>query len=335
MRIEAEGGTVASPMQDGNDVKAFAGEFVSSATPSQGTVTYHIDVPVHGDYVVWCRVKAVDSSHDSFFVRMDGGTEDVFDAAQNTWGPNWQWSRVNGRGPSGVPLSINPRVFPLSPGTHTLRIRERDANTGVDRVIITSDMDYVPTEGNTDAFSDVPPSNPYYDYIENVAYNDITSGCGGGKYCPAASVTRAQMAVMLLKSEHGSAWTPPAATGTVFSDVHTNTFAAAWIEELAAEGITSGCGGGKYCPNAAVTRAQMAVFLLRTQHGSDYTPPPATGIFGDLSLTDPFTPWIEQLSNEGITAGCGNGNYCPNQPNTRGQMAVFLVRTFNLPSGYP
>ena len=110
-----------------------------------------------------------------------------------------------------------------------------------------------------------------------------------------------------------------------------NAFAAAWIEELAAEGITSGCGGGRYCPNAIVTRAQMAVFLLRAEHDAGYVPPAPTGIFGDLLLTDPFTPWIEQLSIEGVTAGCGNGNYCPNNPNTRGQMAAFLVRTFDLP----
>ena len=74
----------------------------------------------------------------------------------------------------------------------------------------------------------------------------------------------------------------------------------------------------------------MAVFLLRAEYGSDFSPPAATGVFGDLSLTDPFTRWIEKLYVDGVTAGCGNGNYCPNRPNTRGQMAVFLVRTFDL-----
>jgi hypothetical protein len=42
-------------------------------------------------------------------------------------------------------------------------------------------------------------------------------------------------------------------------------------------------------------------------------------------------PWIEQLYTEGITGGCGGGNYCPDQPVTRAQMAIFLVRTFGLP----
>jgi carboxyl-terminal processing protease len=49
----------------------------------------------------------------------------------------------------------------------------------------------------------------------------------------------------------------------VFSDVPASAFAAAWIERLAAEGLTAGCGGGAYCPDASVTRAQMAVFLVQ------------------------------------------------------------------------
>ena len=43
-----------------------------------------------------------------------------------------------------------------------------------------------------------------------------------------------------------------------------------------------------------------------------------------------FADWIEQLAAEGITGGCGSGNYCPLNPNTRGQMAVFLEKTFRL-----
>jgi hypothetical protein len=75
----------------------------------------------------------------------------------------------------------------------------------------------------------------------------------------------------------------------------------------------------------------MAVFLLRSKHGSSYTPPPATGVFPDVPTSYWAASWIEQLFAEGITGGCGGGNYCPDQVVTRGQMAVFLVRTFNLP----
>ncbi len=182
-------------------------------------------------------------------------------------------------------------------------------------------------------FTDVPSSYWAYDYIERLYAAGITSGCSASPmmYCPLAPVTRAQMAIFILRGEHGSAYTPPAATGTVFSDVTTSTFGAAWIEQFASEGITSGCGNGMYCPDANVTRAQMAIFLLRGKYGSAYVPPVATGVFTDVPVGSFAADWIEQLASEGITSGCGGGNYCPNAEVTRDQMAVFLVRTFNLP----
>ena len=182
-------------------------------------------------------------------------------------------------------------------------------------------------------FTDVPSSYWAYDYIERLYAAGITSGCSASPmmYCPLAPVTRAQMAIFILRGEHGSAYTPPVATGTVFSDVTASTFGAAWIEQFASEGITSGCGNGMYCPDANVTRAQMAIFLLRGKYGSAYVPPVATGVFTDVPVGSFAADWIEQLASEGITSGCGGGNYCPNAEVTRDQMAVFLVRTFNLP----
>ncbi|MGH9364815.1 MAG: S-layer homology domain-containing protein [Thermoanaerobaculia bacterium] len=116
------------------------------------------------------------------------------------------------------------------------------------------------------SFNDVPPTDPYYTFICTIAQAGITSGCGGGNYCPDDPVTRAQMAVFLLRAEHGSSYTPPACTppGT-FGDVPCpGGFDVDWIEQLFAEGVTGGCGGGNYCPDNANTRAQMAVFLVVT-----------------------------------------------------------------------
>jgi len=180
-------------------------------------------------------------------------------------------------------------------------------------------------------FGDVPGDNPIFPFICKIALAGITSGCGNGNYCPDSSVTRAQMAVFLLRAEHGSSYNPPMCHG-VFTDVPCpGAFAVNWIEQLAAESITGGCGNGNYCPNDPVTRAQMAVFLLRAEHGSSYNPPMCHGVFTDVPCPAGFAVnWIEQLSAEGITGGCGNGNYCPNNDNTRAQMAVFLVATFHL-----
>lgn len=190
-----------------------------------------------------------------------------------------------------------------------------------------------PLEVSSGTFTDVPSTYWAYDFIERLYNAGITGGCSSSPmmYCPESSVTRAQMAVFILRGEHGSAYVPPAATGTVFGDVSTSTFAASWIEQFAAEGITGGCGSGNYCPDANVTRAQMAIFLLKGKYGSAYVPPVATGIFSDVPVGSFAADWIEQLAAEGITSGCGGGNYCPNSNVTRAEMAVFLVRAFNLP----
>jgi hypothetical protein len=72
------------------------------------------------------------------------------------------------------------------------------------------------------------------------------------------------MAVFLLKSEHGPSYLPPSVgASTGFADVSVNHWAAAWIKQLAAEGITGGCGSGNYCPGRPVTRAEMAIFLVK------------------------------------------------------------------------
>jgi hypothetical protein len=103
------------------------------------------------------------------------------------------------------------------------------------------------------------------------------------------------------------------------------------VEALSAEGITAGCGTSLYCPTNPVRRDQMAVFLLKAEHGAAYVPPPCSGDFADVPCPSPFADWIEQLAAENVTSGCGGPNYCPGGNTTRGQMAVFLTRTFGLP----
>lgn len=184
-------------------------------------------------------------------------------------------------------------------------------------------------------FLDVDPEHFAFQWVESLYNAGITKGCSIDplNYCPNNSVTRAQMAIFLEKGKRGSAFIPEPATGTIFADVAKDDFAAEWIELLFADGVTAGCSGGNYCPSNPVTRAQMAIFLLKAKYGQDYTPPEnitSTG-FDDVAIGDFASYWITQLVNEGITAGCGGGNYCPTEPVTRAQMAIFLVRTFNLP----
>jgi CSLREA domain-containing protein len=184
-------------------------------------------------------------------------------------------------------------------------------------------------KGFVSDFLDVPNTQQFYFYVTVLVSNGITAGVGGGLYGVDGDTLRQQMAVFILKGKHGLCFVPPPCSG-VFADVPCPSTFANWIEEMAAEGITGGCGGGNFCPMTPVRRDQMAVFLLKGEHGSSYVPPMCTGVFLDVPCPSPFANWIEQLNTEGITGGCGGGNYCPGNPNTRGQMAVFMVKTFNL-----
>jgi uncharacterized repeat protein (TIGR03803 family) len=183
-------------------------------------------------------------------------------------------------------------------------------------------------------FSDVPQLDPLHDYVERIFRDGLTAGCGGGNYCPDDDVIRAQIAVLVLKGEHGGTYVPPTCSATVFADEPCpgGPFVD-WVNQLASEGITRGCGGDDYCPGDSVTRAQMAVFLLKAENGSSYLPPMCTGIFTDVPCPSQFANWIEQLFNEHVTGGCSSVplDYCPSSSVSRGQMAVFLSKTFNLP----
>jgi glucose/arabinose dehydrogenase len=186
-------------------------------------------------------------------------------------------------------------------------------------------------------FADMPvPGKEWMEPWANAFYDaGITTGCGQNPliYCPENQVTRAEMAVFLLRAVHGAAYVPPAASH-FFTDVPVagKEWMEPWIDQFYAEGITTGCGGGNYCPENKATRAEMAVFLLRALHGGGYSPPPASGVFADVPVPGKewMEPWIIQFYNEGITTGCGGGNYCPENNVTRAEMAVFIGRAYDL-----
>jgi hypothetical protein len=139
------------PMVIGTDAAASGGKYVWvpdgqgnlwDANGSGGEVVYHFSVPVAGTYALWGRVianKHNDGSvDDSFFVQLD--TAAYFPwytphSGQDTWG----WGRVkpsDGTNPGGQ--------YTLSAGEHTLRLKQREDGTKLDRLLITNDLTYIP-----------------------------------------------------------------------------------------------------------------------------------------------------------------------------------------------
>lgn len=103
----------------------------------------------------------------------------------------------------------------------------------------------------------VDTAGTFYDDINRIAAAGITSGCDATRYCPGDVITREQMAVFLTR-----ALNLPPAPSAGFTDLGGSPFADE-INRIAAAGITYGCGGTNFCPDQAVTRGQMAAFLVR------------------------------------------------------------------------
>ena len=112
--------------------------------------------------------------------------------------------------------------------------------------------------------------------------------------------------------------------GTVIDD--DGSFHEGDIEAIRSASITEGCDpvGDRYCPASPVTRAEMAAFLVRALGLSELKPPVPS--FVDVPAGAWYSGFVERLVEQKITVGYGDGRFGPNDPVTRGAMAVFLVR---------
>lgn len=166
--------------------------------------------------------------------------------------------------------------------------------------------------------------------IESIAESGITTGCNppvNDLYCPDDPVTRAQMASFLVRAAEIPAATVASPFTDIAGSVHVADIHALWEAE-----VTLGCNppdNDLYCPDDAVTRAQMASFLVRAFELADMVTPTDPDPFGDDDGSVHEAD-ISILAEAGITLGCNppdNDLYCPDDPVTRAQMASFLART--------
>ncbi|HHQ49198.1 MAG TPA: S-layer homology domain-containing protein, partial [Acidobacteria bacterium] len=190
----------------------------------------------------------------------------------------------------------------------------------------------------TKAFNDVAPSFWGDAFVHALAGARITLGCGDGNFCPTDLMTRSVMANWLVKVYHGPDFTPMPCQGTFADVVCESTPNADYIEQLYADGITTGCSQGPpllYCPNDPVTRAQMATFITRAAYGPSFVPPAPTGtVYPDVAPGQPgwwAAGYIEFLTSEGVVSGYPDGTYKPMENTRRAQMAKMIVNAFGLP----
>lgn len=172
---------------------------------------------------------------------------------------------------------------------------------------------------NSTAFSDVPATNWAKSAADFVSARGIFKGTGHNAFSPDSTMTRGMLAVVLYNLEDS----PAHAFDGAFADVGESWYTDA-VHWAAEQGIVTGYGDGRYGPNDAITREQLAVILWRYA-GS----PAAEG--GDLPFADAgqvSSYAVEALrwaKEQGIVNGVGNGQLMPKGLTTRAQAAQMLM----------
>ncbi|MEA2022748.1 MAG: N-acetylmuramoyl-L-alanine amidase [Actinomycetota bacterium] len=319
---------------EGNTIGGYSGELsgVRANNPIEGTVSLSNDapdlLPLGETLVTWTAVSTGGSTAAATqTVRVADTTPptvsvpgDMFVQSVNGGGStvNYTATSIDIVDPRPTVACKPPSasLFPL--GSTTVSCVATDASGNA------TEAAFAVVVFDPDPFTDDDESIFEAD-IAWMAAMGITKGCNppaNTRFCPDANVTREQMAAFLTR-----ALDLTERLNDPFADDDDSIFEAD-IERLAAAGITKGCNppaNTRFCPDANVTREQMAAFLVRALGYSDNGG-------GDLFTDDDgsiFEGDIDRLGTAGVTKGCNppsNTRFCPGSRVTRGQMAAFLHR---------
>lgn len=136
---EAEAGVLADKMYTSVDGQAFGCTFIFSKKENVGTCEIEFNIVNAGLYVIWCRARAVGGSANSYFWRMDGGPEKIWDTHKRDV---WIWETLADRGNApGYPwYEVNPVIFNFTAGNHKIKFRARETHCRLDQIRITNDL---------------------------------------------------------------------------------------------------------------------------------------------------------------------------------------------------
>ncbi|HVR79980.1 MAG TPA: S-layer homology domain-containing protein [Acidimicrobiia bacterium] len=332
-----------------------------------------VDISDDGRYVVFTTREF---NNDEDLILYDRNT-DTWEVANPRIGGQAPQSRIGGN----VSISGNGRFVAFGSGDTnyvagdppaTVDVFVYDSNSGSlqripslgpnnnshPRPVISDTGQFVAFAARGDIY-DPPPGNGQMDavvYDRNAGIGEVVSKFDDGSLSNSASALAGKLAIsgngrfvtffttvafdaddttgsdVYIVDRQGTAGPPPGPDGR-FVDDNGHIFENA-IEWLAGKGITEGCNpptNDRFCPNDPVTRGEMAVFLVRAFGYSDNGG-------GNLFVDDDglfYENSADRLFTAGVTQGCNpptNNRYCGEQRVTRGQMAAFLTRAFNLPA---
>ncbi|MFQ5649775.1 MAG: Ig-like domain-containing protein [bacterium] len=140
--VEAESGTLHSPMAIGEDVDASNGKFIEVPNGSGGGggnlgfVEYLINIEQAGDYVMWGRAIYPDAENDAFRVIVGADTF-KWDVGQRVHSASWHWDQVSHRGNGTAKKpQLDPVIFSFQAGIQTLIVGEAKDGTKLDQFVL-------------------------------------------------------------------------------------------------------------------------------------------------------------------------------------------------------
>jgi hypothetical protein len=229
-----------------------------------------------------------------------------------TWDLAWQWVDITGLG-AGT-YTVRSKVDPYG---YFLETNESN-QCAFARVSFTANSNAVSVlERGTSCPNDWSGSG-FSEHIAWMYETGLTEGCAPDLFCTYNPVSREQMAAFLSR-----ALDLPATPNDYFTDDDGTDFEVS-INRVAAAGIATGCGAGRFCPTRDVTRGEMAAFLAR----GFALPATTNDYFADDDGTT-FEVSINRVARAGIASGCTATRFCPDRLINRGEMAAFLHRALD------
>jgi len=328
-------------------------EWVAAVGETAGQVATHPDAP-NGSIVRAYYFSSTGGATENIREVWSGSpTQEYYSSVEDLWSldpalnGNASWSKtvaaVTAGSAVGLDEIISAQVTERNTSGSARTVRFTGVSGGTVVTVDKTSSWVKSTFGLKSIYFDVSlgqPPPPFTDIVGSIHYDaiafiwseGITKGCNPPEntlYCPSAAVSREQMAAFLTRA------LDLPSTGTDYFVDDDDSIFEGDINRLAAAGITRGCNppdNDRFCPDDAVTRAQMAAFLVRA---FGYTDGANTDHFVDDDDSI-FEHDINRIAAAEVTFGCNppdNDRYCPEEPVQRDQMASFLKRALSGAAG--
>ncbi len=252
---------------------------------------------------------------------------------------------------NSVPVQASIATGSLAPGRHVIFVRGRGINDyegyqswgpiSAAFLDVTPSGGFTPTPTYTNTpqptntptpgacemnFSDVQPSDYFYEAVHYLFCNGVISGYGDGTFRPYNNTKRGQLSKIVVLAE---GWPIDTTGGPHFTDVLTSHVFYDYIETAYNHAIINGYQDGTFRPDNNVTRAQLSKIIVLAQGWpTDTTGGPH---FTDVPEGSTFYDYIETAYNHGIITGYGDGTFRPDNNATRGQISVIVYRAVTNP----